>query len=89
MFRVELAHLLVHALGIVGIAILNFLHLGLQSLHTRARGCGACHERHDDETHDECQDDDGDTPVTCPACKAFKHMHEKANKPIPHGSSEN
>ena len=85
--RVDLAHLLGLALRIVGIALLNLLELGLHDLHASRRLRRVRHERRENEADDDGQDDDREAPVANKALDAREHRSQKANKPIPHGSS--
>ena len=87
MLCLELAHLLVETHRIVGVLLLNLLKEGLQRLHTRGRRRRTGHQGHDDQADDDGKNDDGDAPVPAETSECGQDLRQKANKPIPHGSS--
>ena len=82
---VELLHLLVHALRIVGVARLNLHELGLQDLHLSGRARGAHGERRQQDTDDGRQHDDGQAPVAHEVRNEREHLGDDVDNPIPHG----
>ena len=82
-FRVELAHLLLQGLGIVCVAFLQLLHLGLEDLHLCRGPRASRHERHDEKSHDEREDDYRQSPVTAESVDAGKDILNKANNCVP------
>ena len=83
---VELLHLLGLTLGIVGIALLDLEHLGLQHLHASRRLGRLEHKRRQQQTDDDHQDDDGQAPVDRKGLDELEQLEKDVNDPIPHVS---
>ena len=81
---VELLHLLGLTLGIVGVALLDLEHLGLQHLHTGRRLGRLEHERRQQQTDDDHQDNDGQAPVDRKGLDELEQLEKDVNDPIPH-----
>ena len=80
----ELLHLLGLTLGIVGVALLDLEHLGLQHLHTGRRLGRLEHERRQQQTDDDHQDNDGQAPVDRKGLDELEQLEKDVNDPIPH-----